>query len=334
MLQPKIGRFTAKIEDTLSPRVLDPFAIIKPMESKSAAGTQTSDFGVSKREAHDSSRFYRSRLIRETAWAEDVPHQELVKIHVPTPGEWVDRLYCHTAEDMVHLPDNSIALAVTSPPYNATKQYDDDLSLEEYLGLISRVGQEVYRVLQPGGRYAINIANLGRKPYIPLTAYFHQAHLEIGFLPMGEIIWQKGRGANGSTAWGSWMNARSPRFRDIHEYLLIFAKQSYSRPDRGESDIEKEEFMAGTLSVWEIPPESAKRIGHPAPYPVALVDRLIRMLTYRGDVVLDPFLGSGTSAVAAIQAGRHYVGYEIDPDYLALAEERIEKAKQVSPQQE
>jgi site-specific DNA-methyltransferase (adenine-specific) len=231
---------------------------------------------------------------------------------------------------MHELPDNSIGLAVTSPPYNASKQYDEDLSLDEYLALITNVGAEVYRTLRPGGRYAINIANLGRKPYIPLTAYFYQVHMELGFLPMGEVIWQKGKGASGSTAWGSWMNARSPRLRDLHEYVLIFAKQAFSRPDRGETNIEKEEFMAGTLSMWEIPPESAKRIGHPAPFPVALADRLIRLLSYQGDVILDPFIGSGTTAVAAILAGRHFVGYDTEENYIALANERIQAAQQAS----
>jgi len=293
------------------------------MEPKTTPGTHTSDFGVGKREAHDATQFYQSKLYQERWFAREIPLSELQKISVPDPGEWADKLYCHTGEDMHHLPDNSIALAVTSPPYNAGKQYDQDLSLEEYLDLISRVGEEVYRVLRPGGRYAVNIANLGRKPYIPMTAFFYQVHLALGFLPMGEVIWQKGRGASGSTAWGSWMNAKSPRFRDLHEYLLIFAKQSFSRPDKGENDIAKEEFMAGTLSVWELPPESAKRIGHPAPFPVPLVDRLVRLLSYRGDVVLDPFLGSGTTAVAAIRSGRRYVGYEINPDYIALAETRI-----------
>ncbi len=289
--------------------------------------TSTSDFGVGRREAHDSSSFYNSKLYLDAVLNEVLPPKELAEIPVPEPGDWADRLYTHTAEDMGHLPDNSIALAVTSPPYNANKQYDDDLTLEEYLELISNVGAEVYRVLRPGGRYAVNIANLGRKPYIPLTAYFYQVHQALGFLPMGEVIWQKGKGASNSTAWGSWMNARSPRFRDLHEYILVFAKQSFSRPDRGESDIEKEEFMAGTLSVWEIPPASAKRIGHPAPYPVALADRLIRLLSFSGDVILDPFIGSGTTAVAAILAGRRYVGYDTNPEYIALAQERIESAR-------
>lgn len=257
-----------------------------------------------------------------------MPQDELENIAVPPPGEWADRLYCHTAADMHHIPENSIGLAVTSPPYNASKQYDDDLSLEEYLDLIRSVGEEVYRTLRPGGRYAVNIANLGRKPYIPLTAYFYQIHLALGFLPMGEIIWRKGKGASNSTAWGSWMNARSPRLRDVHEYVLVFAKQAFSRPDKGVSDIERDEFMAGTLSVWEIQPESAKRIGHPAPFPVALADRLIRLLSYQGDVILDPFMGSGTTAVAAVLGERHYVGYDVSPEYIELSETRIQAARE------
>jgi site-specific DNA-methyltransferase (adenine-specific) len=295
------------------------------MERKLPSGTQTSAFGVSKREAHDSSLFYASRMYQDDAVSAEIPLEELNAIHVPEPGTWANQLYCQSAEQMSQVPDNSIALAVTSPPYNASKQYDEDLSLEEYMALIANVGAEVYRVLRPGGRYAINIANLGRKPYIPMTAYYYQAHMDLGFLPMGEIIWQKGKGASNSTAWGSWMNARSPRLRDIHEYILVFAKQAFTRPDKGQSDIEKEEFMAGTLSVWEILPESAKRIGHPAPYPVALVDRLIRLLSYQGDVILDPFMGSGTTAVAALNASRHFVGYEVESTYIELANQRIER---------
>ncbi|MDH5506349.1 MAG: site-specific DNA-methyltransferase [Anaerolineae bacterium] len=293
-------------------------------------GTQTSSFGAGKRESHDASGFYESRMHAGGLFAKQITDKELLQIETPPAGEWADRLYCHSAEDMHHIPDHSIALAVTSPPYNAAKDYDQDLTLEEYLGLIQNVGKEVYRVLRPGGRYAINIANLGRKPYIPLHAMFYQIHLALDFLPMGDIIWQKAKGAGGSTAWGSWMNAKSPRLRDLHEYILIFGKQSYSRPDSGASDIDREEFMAATLSVWEIPPESAKRVGHPAPYPVPLVERLIKLYTYQEDVVLDPFMGSGTSALAAINTGRHYVGYEIEPKYIQLAEGRIKQAQEAA----
>jgi site-specific DNA-methyltransferase (adenine-specific) len=147
--------------------------------------------------------------------------------------------------------------------------------------------------------------------------------METGFLPMGEIIWRKGKGANGSCAWGSWRSARAPRLRDVHEYLLVFAKEGFSRPERGESDIARDEFMEATLSVWDILPESAKRVGHPAPFPVELAARVIQLYSYVDDVVLDPFMGSGTTAVAAVRNGRRYVGYEIDAGYFELAKNRV-----------
>jgi site-specific DNA-methyltransferase (adenine-specific) len=144
---------------------------------------------------------------------------------------------------------------------------------------------------------------------------------------MGEIIWRKGKGANGNCAWGSWRSARAPRLRDVHEYLLVFAKEDFSRPERGESDIERDEFMEATLSVWDILPESAKRVGHPAPFPVELAARVIQLYSYVGDVVLDPFIGSGTTAVAAVRSGRRFAGFEIDKGYFDLAQERVAEAQ-------
>jgi site-specific DNA-methyltransferase (adenine-specific) len=287
-----------------------------------AKKTQTSSFGVSKREAHDSSDFY-SRNLFQSAIATDVLNVELPTIQIDS---WADRIYNQTSEAMP-IPDNSVALAFTSPPYNVGKDYDDNMTLEEYLDLIKRVGQDVYRVLKPGGRYIVNIANLGRKPYIPLHSYFYQVHSEIGFLPMGEIIWQKGKGANGSCAWGSWRSAKSPRLRDLHEYLLVFTKHGFSRPDKGESDLSAEEFMESTLSIWQIQPESAKKVGHPAPFPVELAKRVIKLYSYVDDVVLDPFMGSGTTCVAAKKYGRHYVGFDISSEYCQMAEDRIAKTK-------
>lgn len=286
-----------------------------------AKKTKTSSFGVSKREGHDSSEFYNRNIYAgeqstETESRSEIPARRL--------GEWVDRLYCQSSESMP-IPDNSVALSFTSPPYNVGKDYDEDISLEEYLALIQRVGKEVYRVLRPGGRYVVNIANLGRKPYIPLHAHFYNIHQELGFLPMGEIIWQKGKGANNSCAWGSWKSARSPRLRDLHEYLLVFAKEDFSRPDKGESDISGEEFMAATLSVWEIQAVSAKKIGHPAPFPVELAERVIQLYSYVDDVVLDPFCGSGTTCVAAKGLKRHYVGFDISGEYCELAQKRLEE---------
>jgi DNA modification methylase len=283
--------------------------------------TKTSSFGTSKRESHDSSTFY-ARNLYEGVFAEPATPAEM-RVEVPTPQPWADQLYCASATAMTAIPDNGVGLAFTSPPYNVGKEYEGDMSLEEYLTLIGNVAAEVHRVLRPGGRYVVNIANLGRKPYIPLHAFFYEIHTSLGFLPMGEIIWQKAKGASGSCAWGSWMSAKAPRLRDVHEYLLVFAKQSYSRPDAGPSDIERNEFMDATLSIWDIPAESARRVGHPAPFPVALAARVIQLYSYQGDVILDPFMGSGTTCVAAAHHQRHYVGYDIDPAYCRMAAERL-----------
>jgi site-specific DNA-methyltransferase (adenine-specific) len=285
-------------------------------------GTETTSFGSGRRESHDSSAFY-ARSLYADELQEVASQDELLTVQVPEPGSWADQVYCHSSENMYELPDNSVALAFTSPPYNVGKEYDDDASLDEYLGLIRRVAQEVYRILRPGGRYVVNVANLGRKPYIPLHAYFYQVHMRAGFLPMGEIIWRKARGASGSCAWGSWLSAKAPRLRDVHEYLLVFAKQSFSRPDRGVSDIGRDEFMGSTISVWEIAPELARRVGHPAPFPVELAAAVVKLYSYVDDVVLDPFMGSGTTCVAAALHDRHYVGYEIADEYCQLAEERL-----------
>jgi site-specific DNA-methyltransferase (adenine-specific) len=228
---------------------------------------------------------------------------------------------------MPELPDNSIALMVTSPPYNVGKDYDSDLSLEDYLHFLERVLTETHRVLAPGGRMAFNVANLGRKPYIPLNAHITAMACRVGFLMRGEIIWVKGKGTSGSCAWGSWMSATNPTLRDLHEYVLIFSKDRFDRPGKGESTISRDEFMAATTSVWHIPPESARRVGHPAPFPVALVERLIHLYTFEGDTVLDPFMGSGSTAVAAVQSGRHFVGYEIDPQYVTLCNDRVSQAR-------
>jgi site-specific DNA-methyltransferase (adenine-specific) len=291
--------------------------------------TQTSSFGVSRREAHDASDFYARNLYQlNPSSAVTEANSDPIQI-----DEWADRIYNASSESMP-IPDNSVGLAFTSPPYNVGKDYDEDMSLERYLDLIKRVGTEVHRVLKPGGRFIVNVANLGRKPYIPLHAFFYQIHSQIGFLPMGEIIWQKGRGANGSCAWGSWRSARAPRLRDLHEYLLVFAKGSFTRPDKGTSDLSPEEFTEGTLSVWEIMPVSAKKVGHPAPFPVELASRVIKLYSYVDDVVLDPFIGSGTTAVAAKQHGRHYVGFDVSREYCRLAEERIASATRVNETQE
>ena len=282
--------------------------------------TKTKAFGTGKREGHDASSFYNRRIFGTAGPASALGGCE---VEMGAVGEWVNQIYCASSTHMEAIPSASVGLAFTSPPYCVGKDYDEDMTMEQYLALIENVGREVLRVLVPGGRYVVNIANLGRKPYIPLTAMFYEIHQRLGFLPMGEIIWRKGKGASGSCAWGSWRSAKAPRLRDLHEYLLVFSKERFDRPDKGVSDIERDEFMQSTLSVWEIAPESAKRVGHPAPFPVALAERAIRLYSYVGDVVLDPFVGSGTTCAAAKRNGRHWVGYDVNADYCEMARQRV-----------
>jgi site-specific DNA-methyltransferase (adenine-specific) len=182
-------------------------------------------------------------------------------------------------------------------------------------------------VLVYGGRACINVANLGRKPYIPLSDHISHLMLEIGFLMRGEIIWAKGAGAGVSMAWGSWQSAANPVLRDTHEYILVFCKGAFNRPKQNkESTITREQFMEWTKSVWTMNPESARRVGHPAPFPLELPARLIELYTFAGDVVLDPFMGSGTTALAARQARRRYVGYDTSEEYANLARRRLAAA--------
>ena len=282
--------------------------------------TSTASFGAGKRESHDSSAYYARRMMR-------APIEGVVGDVSDAPANVIDRVFVQSSESMSQLPDDCVALMVTSPPYNVGKDYDDDLALGDYLDLLRRVFTETYRVVEPGGRVAINVANLGRKPYLPLNHLVGVLLTEVGFLLRGEIIWRKAKAAGGSTAWGSWQSAKNPTLRDVHEYVLVGSKSSFRRERAGEDTISKDDFLEATMSVWDILPESARRVGHPAPFPTELPRRLIELYTFDGDLVLDPFLGSGSTAIAAVQSGRHYVGYETDAAYAALAEKRIATAR-------
>ena len=287
--------------------------------SKKNPGTETSSFGSSGRVNHNADKFYNSRLY------EGMQQDDLFDMHEnEIPTEALDRLYCKSSESMDEIPDQSVHLMVTSPPYNASKEYDQNLSLPEYLDLLQRVWRETYRLLAPGGRACINVANLGRRPYIPLHSFIIRDMLAAGFLMRGEIIWDKGASSSVSTAWGSWRSASNPVLRDVHEYILVFSKGTYGRKGHhGQNTITKEDFLAWTRSVWTFPAVSARKIGHPAPFPQELPHRLIQLFTFQGEVVLDPFVGSGTTSLAALADGRHYIGYDTSEEYLRLAQQRI-----------
>lgn len=286
---------------------------------KARKGTETSTFGTNGRSNHDSSKFYNSKLYTTL---ED--NEVLDKNVNDFPEQLENKFLIGSAENMKELPDNSIHLMITSPPYNVSKEYDDDLTLKEYLKLLENAFKETFRVLVNGGRACINVANLGRKPYIPLSDYISKIMLDIGFNMRGEVIWNKAASASPSTAWGSWQSAANPILRDVHEYILIFSKGEYKREKQNkENSITKEQFMEWTKSIWTMNAESARRIGHPAPFPEELPFRLIQLYSFKGDIILDPFMGSGTTAVSAIKSQRKFVGYDISKEYVALAENRL-----------
>lgn len=292
--------------------------------------TATSAFGAGKRESHDSSAFYERFTPPEVCDDDEVNRAPIV-----------DEIFVGDARDMSKVRDKSVALVVTSPPYFTGKEYERALgkghvpgTYLEFLRMLRDVFAECVRVLEPGGRIAVNVANLGRKPYRSLSAdVIEILQDDLKLLLRGEIVWWKARGATGSTAWGSFQSAANPVLRDLTERVIVASKGRLDRAlprakrrERGlphRNSIGKEEFMEATLDVWEIPPERAKRVGHPAPFPVELPRRLIELYTYEDDVVLDPFMGSGSAAVAAARAGRRYLGYDTDERYVDLARRRI-----------
>jgi modification methylase len=288
-------------------------------------GTKTSAFGVSGRSNHDSSVFYNSKL-----YSDNTTTKVNKEINI-FPEEFLNQIITKSAENMNEIPDNSIHLMITSPPYNVSKEYDEDLSFAEYLDLLKKVFTETYRVLVNGGRVCINVANLGRKPYIPLSDYISKMMIDIGYNMRGEIIWNKAGSASPSCAWGSWQSASNPVLRDVHEYILIFSKGEYKRTrnkqelSKKTNSISKEQFMEWTKSIWTMNAVSAKKIGHPAPFPEELPNRLIQLYSFKSDIILDPFMGSGTTAIAAVKSDRFYVGYDTSSEYVKLAEERISK---------
>jgi DNA modification methylase len=291
--------------------------------------TATARFGSSRRESHDASAFY-GRFT-----APEISDDSVV--NEPTER---DVIHHGDARDMSLVAASSVALVVTSPPYFAGKEYEKSVGRDgvpatyvEYLTLLEDVFAECRRVLEPGGRIAVNVANLGRRPYRSLAGDVTDILQKLGLLLRGEVVWWKGRAAGGSCAWGSFQRPANPVLRDVTERIVIAGKSRFDRavPARRRREqglpstttISRDEFLEATTDLWELPPESATRVGHPAPFPVALPTRLIELYTYEGDLVLDPFMGSGTTAVAAVRTGRHFVGFETDAGYVERARLRV-----------
>lgn len=299
--------------------------------------TETSSFGVGKRESHDASRFYARFTPPVVSDSEDV-----------RPPIRADEIWHGDATELLaddrHVADNSVALVVTSPPYFVGKAYEEAMGeghvpadYASHLDRLEDVFARCVEKLEPGGRIAVNVANLGRRPYRSQAADVLRIFEDLGLLVRGEIIWQKSVGLTGSTAWGSFQSAANPVLRDTTERIIVASKGRFDRAlsrrlraERGwpsVSTVSREAFMSYTTDVWSIQAESASRVGHPAPFPVALPRRLIELYTYEGDLVLDPYMGSGTTAIAALQTRRHYIGCDTEAEYVAAAESRIEEER-------
>lgn len=302
---------------------------LPPRNGRGRGPTATASFGSGRREAHDASAFYDRFVAPEISTDTTV-----------NPPLEVDVIYQDDARSMTKVASSSVALVVTSPPYFAGKQYEEDLGVGgvpadyfEYLEMLRDVFAECKRVLEPGGRIAVNVANLGRRPYRSLSGDVTEILQDLGLLLRGEVVWWKGRAAGGSCAWGTFQRPSNPVLRDVTERVVIASKGRFDRAltpaqrlERGlpsTATISRDEFMEATTDLWEISPESATRVGHPAPFPVELPKRLIELYTYEGDVVLDPFMGSGSTAVAAVRAERHYLGFDTDGEYVTIAKRRI-----------
>jgi DNA modification methylase len=304
-------------------------ALPDPRAGRARRPTTTARFGSSRRESHDASAFYDRFVVPDLS--DDTS--------VVRPAQF-DVIHRHDARDMAAVETGSVALVVTSPPYFAGKEYEESLGENgvpatyfEYLALLREVFAECRRVLEPGGRIAVNVANLGRRPYRSLAGDVTEILQDLGLLLRGEVVWWKGRAAGGSCAWGTFQRPANPVLRDVTERIVIASKGRFDRALKPQqrrarglpstTTISRDEFLEATTDLWELPTESATRVGHPAPFPVELPQRLIELYTYEGDVVLDPFMGSGTTAVAALRTGRHYLGFETDGSYVDRAEARI-----------
>jgi len=256
------------------------------------------------------------------------------------PDDFINKIICGDClEVLKDIPDKSIDLIITSPPYNVGMPYgvNDRKNYLEYLQFMKMVLLECYRVLIKGGRITINLpssilqSSSSRMAYLALDYVLIMR--EIGFLDREWIGWikmPKGELPGKSTSWGSWKSPSCPYCRDAMEYIIVMDKEQHKRTDKkGQNDITSQEFLQFSVNCWYFPPEHNRQ--HPAPFPTDLPYRLIKFYTWKDDVVLDPFLGSGTTAIVAKKLGRNYIGIELNHNYIKIAEERLKTINNTLP---
>ena len=246
------------------------------------------------------------------------------------PTRWFDRIVEGDARAVLdRLPANSVELAITSPPYNLRvpyRGYTDNLAPDEYLGWLREVWTSLHRVLVLGGRFVLNVAPTSIKDFRPIHHDLSRDLRDLGYIMRTEIIWYK-QTMGRRTAWGSWRSPSNPHIVPSWEYVLVFSKGQWRLPgDPHAVDISAGEFEQYSDGFWKIPPERQRR-GHPAPFPEELIERLVKFYSYRGNVVLDMFGGTGTVAAVARRLGRHYLHIDSSHEYCVLAAKRVRRAR-------
>lgn len=239
-------------------------------------------------------------------------------------------------EGLDKLEDDSVSLTFTSPPYNVDIQYGnhkDNMPYSVYLEWLEKIFTKVYNKTRVGGRCAINIDAMTNRQedkdqeYVRcIYAHLYEVMKKIGWKFRTEICWYKQNAVGKKTAFGSYMSCSNPVIRRNHEYILVWSKGNWTLEGDSElSDMTPKEFNDWTFSTWFISPETKSKGGHPVPFPLELATRVVKLFSYREDLILDPFSGSGTTAYVANKFGRKYIGIDIDPDYVKYSIDRIEK---------
>ena len=243
---------------------------------------------------------------------------------------FVNRIICADAHHaLMRIPDKSIDLIITSPPYNfghayAQDPHDDTHEWNNYFEKLKVVWRECERVLKPGGRMAVNIQPLF-SDYVPTHHYISHQLLNLGLLWKAEILWEKNNYNAKYTAWGSWKSPSMPYIKYTWEFIEVFDKETHKKEGRREDiDITADEFKEWVLGKWSFPPEIRMRdYNHPAMFPEEMPRRLIKLFSYKNDIVLDPFNGAGTTTLVSWKLHRRFIGIDVSLQYCETALNRL-----------
>lgn len=257
---------------------------------------------------------------------------ELTITENPEIKKFVNRIICGDSEEVLRrIPDNSVDIIITSPPYNFGHSYANDATHDtktwnEYFDKLHRIWKECYRVLKPSGRMVVNVQPLF-SDYIPTHHIISKQLLELGLLWKAEILWEKNNYNAKYTAWGSWKSPSMPYLKYTWEFIEVFAKESHKKMGEKENiDITDEEFKEWVYAKWKFTPETKmKEFGHPAMFPEELPRRILKLFSYKGDAVLDPFNGAGTTTLVAFKLKRRFIGIDISPEYCKTSLKRIKE---------